>query len=228
MSDGVASLLPRVMNSWPRSQPQPRSALGLLFASCPRRRGCVSLSVTYGSLQPIYCEVAILARSEFWTCGLGDCGGIETMILRGPLCWAGRMTLKPLAICLVVASALLRGGAFAEDAGQATTKITANYGVYWAGLRFGDVHVVITVRGSRYKIKGNGQFSVMGGLIYEWRGNTASAGKLIGSGPEPSLYTLSYSGGDKHGDVRITFSDGAVSELTRCPPKSDRTPRTSL
>jgi hypothetical protein len=43
-------------------------------------------------------------------------------------------------------------------------QITANYGVYWAGLHFGDVRLVITVRGSRYKMKGNGRFSVMGSL----------------------------------------------------------------
>ena len=132
---------------------------------------------------------------------------------------AGRMTFKPLAIGLVVASTLLRGGALAEDANQGATKIIANYGVYWAGLRFGDVRLVITVRGSRYKMKGNGRFSVMGGLIYEWRGNTASTGELTKSGPEPSLYTLSYSGGDKHGDVRISFVDGAVSDVAMSPKK---------
>ena len=31
--------------------------------------------------------------------------------------WASRMTLKPFAIGLIVAGSLLRGGAFAEDAG---------------------------------------------------------------------------------------------------------------
>jgi Protein of unknown function (DUF3108) len=129
------------------------------------------------------------------------------------------MTFKPLAIGLVVASTLSSSGALAEDAGKGATKITANYGVYWAGLRFGDVRLVITVRGSRYKMKGNGRFSVMGGLIYEWRGNTASAGELTKSGPEPSLYTLSYSGGDKHGDVRISFVDGAVSDVAMSPKK---------
>jgi hypothetical protein len=133
--------------------------------------------------------------------------------------WASRMTFKPLAICLVVASTLLSGGALAEDAGQGATKITANYGVYWAGLHFGDVRLVITVRGSRYRMKGSGRFSVMGGLIYEWRGSTASEGTLTKSGPNPSLYTLSYSGGDKHGEVRIAFSDGAVSDVSTSPKK---------
>jgi hypothetical protein len=127
------------------------------------------------------------------------------------------MTLKPFAIGLIVASALLSDGAWAEDAGRAATRITANYGVYWAGLHFGDVRLVITVRDSDYQMKGDGRFSVLGGLIYEGSGGTTSAGKLSKSGPQPSLYTLSYSGGDKHGDVRISFAGDAVSAVSTSP-----------
>ena len=36
---------------------------------------------------------------------------------------------------------------------------------------------------------------------------------------KPSLYTLNYSGGDKHGDVRISFADGAVSDVSISPKK---------
>ena len=135
------------------------------------------------------------------------------------------MTLKPFAIGLIVAGALLGGGALAvggalaEDAGRAATRITANYGVYWAGLHFGDIRVDITVRGSEYEMKGDGQSSGVGGMIYKWSGGTTSAGTLGKSGPQPSLYTLSYSGGDKHGDVRISFSGGAVSDVSTSPKK---------
>ena len=133
--------------------------------------------------------------------------------------WASRKTLEAFAIGLIVASALLSREALAEDAGRGTTQITANYGVYWAGLHFGDVHLDITVRSSDYEMKGEGRFSVLGGLIYEWRGSTTSAGNLRTSGPKPSLYTLSYSGGDKHGDVRISFADGTVSDVSISPKK---------
>ena len=129
------------------------------------------------------------------------------------------MNLKPFAVGLIVASALLRDGALAEDAHRAATRITANYGVYWAGLHFGDIRLDITLRGSDYEMKGDGQSSALAGLIYEWSGGTTSAGKLGKSGPQPSLYTLEYSGGDKHADVRISFSGGAVSEVSTSPPK---------
>ena len=129
------------------------------------------------------------------------------------------MTLKPFAIGLIVAGALSAGGALAEDAGRAATRVTANYGVYWAGLHFGDIRVDIAVRGSDYEMKGDGEFSGLGGLIYKWSGGTTSAGKLGRSGPQPSLYTLSYAGGNKHGEVRMSFSGGAVSGVSTLPKK---------
>jgi Protein of unknown function (DUF3108) len=125
--------------------------------------------------------------------------------------------LRLFAVHLAVAC-LVTGAASAEDAGR-VAQVTANYGVYWAGLHFGDVRLVIKVRNSDYEMKGDGRFSVMGGLIYEWSGGTTSAGKLGKSGPQPSLYTLSYSGGDTHGDVRISFSGGAVSDVSTSPNK---------
>jgi len=90
----------------------------------------------------------------------------------------------------MAAACLVSGGALAEDVGRATTQITANYGVYWAGLNFGDVRLVITIQNSEYEMKGDGRFSVMGGLIYEWSGDTTSSGQIGKSGPRHSLYTL--------------------------------------
>jgi len=129
------------------------------------------------------------------------------------------MTLKPFDIGLIAASALLRGGALAEDGRRDATRIRANYGVYWAGRHFGDIRLDIIVRSSDYEMKGDGQSSALGGLIYKWSGDTTSAGKLSKSGPQPSQYTLDYSGGDKHGDVRISFSGGAVSDVSTSPKK---------
>jgi Protein of unknown function (DUF3108) len=129
------------------------------------------------------------------------------------------MPLRLVALLLVMVGSALNGGALAEDAGRGTTQITANYGVYFVGLHFGDVHLVITVRNFGYEMKGDGRFSLLGGLIYEWRGATMSAGKLDKSGPKPSLYTLSYSGGNKEGDVRVAFAGGAVTQVSISPTK---------
>ena len=135
------------------------------------------------------------------------------------------MTLKPFAIGLIVAGALSGGGALAvggalaEDAGRAATRVSATYGVYWAGLHFGDIRVDISVRGSEYELKGDGKSSGVGGMIYKWSGGTTGAGTLGKSGPQPSLYTLSYSGGNKKGEIRMSFSGGAVADVSTSPKK---------
>src|SRR6478672_2364945 len=123
------------------------------------------------------------------------------------------MNLRTLGFLLVVAGSALSGRAFAEDAGRGATQITANYGVYFAGLHFGDVRLVMTVGHSDYEMNGDGRFSLLSGLIFEWRGVTTSTGQLGKSGPKPSLYTLNYSGGNKQGDVRVAFARGTVAQV---------------
>ena len=125
---------------------------------------------------------------------------------------------KAVAI-VILAGGLFSGSTFAEDAGPHATQIRANYGVYWAGLHLGDVRLAMTVDGSDYQMKGDGRFSIMGGLLYEWHGRTSSAGNLVKGTAKPSQYTLSYSGGDKQSDLRISFSDGAVTQVSISPEK---------
>lgn len=120
---------------------------------------------------------------------------------------------------LAIAASLPAGGAAAEDAGVPATEVTANYGVYWAGMHLGDVRLAMTLRGSDYQMKGDGHFAVLGGLLYDWHGGTTSAGTLGNGSPKPSLYTLSYAGGDKQSDLRITFTEGAVTQISKSPEK---------
>ena len=129
------------------------------------------------------------------------------------------MILRTFALLLVVTSSAFSGGAVAEDSGRGATQITANYGVYFAGLHFGDVRLVMTVGHPDYEMKGEGRFSLLSGLIFDWHGSTMSKGQLGKSGPKPSLYTLSYSGGGKQGDVRIAFAEGDVAQVLTSPTK---------
>ena len=73
-------------------------------------------------------------------------------------------------------------------------------------------------------MKGDGRFSLLGGLIYEWRGSTTSVGKLSTSGPRPSLYTLSYSGATS--TVMFVFHlPMAPFQMFRFHQKNDQTPK---
>lgn len=130
---------------------------------------------------------------------------------------AAKQRLRGLVIHLI-AVCLMGGAALAEEAGRGATQITANYGVYWAGLHFGDVRLSITLGNSSYQMKGDGQFSVLGGLLYEWSGGATSAGKLGTSGPRPSLYTLSYSGATS----TVMFVSRSLMALFRMSPRHQR------
>jgi len=122
-----------------------------------------------------------------------------------------------LFVFLLVSCIFVSRSVCAEEAGPATTQIIAYYRVYFAGFHFGDVRLTMALKGSEYQMNGEGHFSVLGGLIYDWRGATASSGRIAKTGPKPSTYTLSYSGGDKRGDVRISFGGGAVTQVSISP-----------
>jgi hypothetical protein len=107
----------------------------------------------------------------------------------------------------------------AGDKPPDTMRIKATYRVYFVGLPFGDVRLRMALKGSEYEMKGDGRFSILAGLISRWQGRTASSGKIAKSAPKPSKYKLKYSGGDKRGDVRIIFSDGAATEVSISPKK---------
>ena len=109
--------------------------------------------------------------------------------------------------------------AYAEYHVGAASRITAVYRVDLAGFNLGDYRLTTTFRGDDYEMRGEGRFSILEGLIYRWTGSSASRGKVTGNGPTPSMYALSYDGGDKRGQLRMTFSGGAVTEVSMVPRK---------
>src|SRR5712691_6088654 len=125
------------------------------------------------------------------------------------------MRFRPLILMgLILISCTLSSGVFAEEPRSGATQILAEYRVYFAGFHFGDVRLRMALTGSDYQMNGEGRFSVLGGLLYDWRGTTTSAGKVAKTSPKPSVYTLSYSGGDKRADLRISFGGGAVTQVS--------------
>jgi hypothetical protein len=102
--------------------------------------------------------------------------------------------------------------------GQAS-RISAIYRVELAGFNLGNYRLTATFNGDDYEMRGEGRFSVLQGLIYNWTGSTASRGKVTGNGPTPSMYALSYKGSDKAGQLRMTFNAGVVTEVSMVPRK---------
>ena len=112
------------------------------------------------------------------------------------------------------------GIAHAENDLSTAARITAVYRVDLAGFNLGDFKLTTTFRGEEYQMRGEGRFSVLAGLVFEWRGVTASAGRVTSAGPEPAMYALSYSdGGKKTEQLRMTFDDRGVTGVSIFPNK---------
>jgi uncharacterized protein DUF3108 len=109
--------------------------------------------------------------------------------------------------------------AYAENNIGSANRITAVYRVDLAGFNLGDFRLTTMFRGTDYEMRGEGRFSVLEGLLFEWRGTTASRGKFTGSVPEPAMYALNFVGGDESQQLRMTFDGGTVTEISRVPKK---------
>ena len=109
--------------------------------------------------------------------------------------------------------------AFAESSIGSANRITAVYRVDLAGFSLGDFRLTTQFNGDDYEIRGEGRFSVLEGLVFDWHGTTASKGKFTGSGPEPAMYALNFQGGDQSQQLRMTFDGGAVTQISQVPKR---------
>jgi hypothetical protein len=110
--------------------------------------------------------------------------------------------------------------ALAEDGLSSPSRITAVYRVDLAGFNLGNFKLTTTFRGEDYQMRGEGRFTVLQGLIYEWRGVTANSGRVTSTGPEPATYAFSYSDSGKQSErLRMTFGDRAVTGVSIVPRK---------
>jgi hypothetical protein len=110
--------------------------------------------------------------------------------------------------------------AYAENTLASASRITAVYRVDLAGFNLGDFKLTTTFRGEEYQMRGEGRFTILQGLVYEWRGVTASTGRVTSDGPTPAMYALNYSdGGKKTEQLRMTFDDRGVTSVSMIPGK---------
>jgi hypothetical protein len=108
--------------------------------------------------------------------------------------------------------------AYAENSLSTASRITAVYDVSLGSFNLGQFRLTTTFRGDAYQMRGEGNFSILEGLVYRWQGSTASAGRVTSDGPEPSMYALRYSDGARRGEqLRMTFDGRSVQKVTIYP-----------
>jgi hypothetical protein len=110
--------------------------------------------------------------------------------------------------------------AFAENSLSSASRIVAVYRVDLGSFNLGSFKLTTTFSGEDYQMRGEGRFTVLAGLIYEWRGVTASAGRVTSTGPEPAMYAFNYSDSAKMFErLRMTFDGRAVTDVSIYPNK---------
>jgi len=131
-----------------------------------------------------------------------------------------------LSLAAVVGLTLGLGGnlsgerAHADDVHPRASSIVAVYQVNLGRLNLGNFRVTTTLRGDGYRMRGEGRFSILEGIIYKWIGSTSSTGRVTPEGPAPATYAFSYSdGGRKSEQLRMTFDDGGVRQVSIVPRK---------
>jgi Protein of unknown function (DUF3108) len=125
-----------------------------------------------------------------------------------------------------VGGTLPGGDAFAESGLSGPSRITAVYRVDIGNFNLGNFTLTTTFRGDGYQMRGEGRFTVLQGLVYEWRGATASSGRVTSTGPEPTMYAFNYSAsGQKFERLRMTFDGRSVTGVS-IVPRTRPLPRT--
>ena len=110
--------------------------------------------------------------------------------------------------------------ASAEDGLSSPSRITAVYRVDLGSFNLGNFKLTTTFRGEGYQMRGEGRFTVLAGLIYEWRGVMAGSGRVTSAGPEPAMYAFNYSDSAKMWErLRMTFDGRAVSGVSIIPSR---------
>jgi hypothetical protein len=110
--------------------------------------------------------------------------------------------------------------AFAQNDVATPSRITAVYRVDLGSFNLGNFKLTTTFRGEDYQMRGEGRFTVLSGLLYEWRGVMAGSGRVTNAGPEPAMYAFNYSDSTKMWErLRMTFEGRSVSGVTIAPSR---------
>jgi hypothetical protein len=131
------------------------------------------------------------------------------------------VTVRKFGVALAGVLLLL---SLSRDAGSAETfpaqgQVVATYDVALAGFSLGQFELKVRFQGPSYQMKGGGRFSLFLGRTHKSQGKVTSTRRLRSAGPESASFVVSYEGGGKEEERRISFNGGDVSDVTIVPPK---------
>ncbi|WP_088346570.1 MULTISPECIES: DUF3108 domain-containing protein [Rhodomicrobium] len=119
------------------------------------------------------------------------------------------------ALMLVATSA--SGGEVAAKSGA--RKVTAEYSIGFNGMGIGTFKLWSDLNNTEYSLKGRATISVLAGILFEWRGDTASSGQVMAKLPRPYAYSFGYRTSDRGENINIRFANNIVEEIAVTPPQ---------
>lgn len=131
---------------------------------------------------------------------------------------AARYFFRPALISFVTTTLAVLWVA-GQPAQAKDQKIVAAYDISFNGLGIGDFKLVSNFWKDTYVMKGRASISILGGLLFEWRGDTESNGRIHSQGPRPASFTFDFRTSDKRGRVDVAFSGNRVIQLDVTPPQ---------
>ncbi len=99
-------------------------------------------------------------------------------------------------------------------------KIYAEYNIHFAGFNLGMLKFSSRTNGANYSMKGETEVSLLGGLIYKWRGKTSASGSYKGYTITPKRFNFSFADNKKSGSIKMRFTGAQVSSLKIRPHKA--------
>jgi len=113
----------------------------------------------------------------------------------------------------------------AEPVQAGSSKIAARYNIAFNGLSIGTFHFRSTWTSGEYRLRAGARISLLSGIIFDWRAQTESSGRLTSRGPLPTRYRFGYESSDKSGSVTLRFTGTSISSVNVDPPPgSNRVP----
>jgi Protein of unknown function (DUF3108) len=113
----------------------------------------------------------------------------------------------------------LPGDTALGEVSPAEVKLVATYDVAVASFSLGEFRLKARFEGPSYRMQGEGHFSLFFGRAYKSSGKVSSTGRLRKLGPESMNFVVSWEGGGKQEERRISFKEGAVTNFKIIPPK---------
>ncbi len=134
----------------------------------------------------------------------------------------------PRKIALISSSILLSAclaGVSAPASAAGAKRVVADYNISFNGLGIGQFKLASTIDNNEYRMEGRARISVLAGIIFDWRGDSSSSGRVFAKRPRPDSYSFGYATSDKREKVDVEFSNNNVKQIAVSPPQKESASR---